>query len=128
MTTYAASIDQTEESANGCKFSAIAGTGGTTAGYPVKYDGSTAKTVVMCTTDEDIAIGLAATTQLIGEPVTVLSNGCKVLTPFTLTVGGRVGMSDDATAQLENFDDGTTIGICETGATTASVVRIQIQY
>ena len=126
MTTYAGSIDQTEESANGTKFSAIAGVGGVTAGYAVKYDGSTAKTVVLCTATSDIMIGIAATAETVGNPVTVLSNNCKVVVPATITVGGKVGIT---TGSLPcTYVSGGVLGICETAATLASVVRVQIQF
>jgi len=125
-TAYAGSIDQTEESANGGKFTAIAGTGGVTAGYAVKYDGSTAKTVILCTATSDIFIGVAAADAAEGALVTVLGNNCKVKVPATITIAGKVGIT---TGSLPcSYASGGVLGICETSAASASVIRVQIQY
>ncbi len=129
MTAYAGDIDQTEGSANGTKFTAIAGSGGVTAGDPIKYDGSTAKTVITSTTTTDIIIGIARDTAAEGAAVTVLSNGCKVKVPFTLTVGAAVGVGTGGTAgDLVDYSAGTYVGVVETSATLASVIRVQISY
>ena len=125
-TAYAGSIDQTEDSACGNKFTALAGVGGVTAGYAVKYDGSTAKTVIHCTATSDIFIGVAAADAAAGELVTVLGNNCKVKVPATITIAGKVGIT---TGSLPcTYSAGGTLGVCETAATLASVIRVQIQY
>lgn len=128
MATNSASIDKTESN-TGVKFSALVGTGGVTAGQPVKWDGSTANTVVASTTTSDIIVGLARDAVSEGGTVTVLSNGCLVKTPYTLTVGGQVGVGTGGTAgTLVDYSTGTYVGTVETEATTASIVRVQIQY
>ena len=128
MTTYAGSIDKTEPD-TGVKFAAAVGSGGVTAGQPVKWDGSNANTVVASTTTSDIVVGLARDTVSSTGTVTVLADGCLVLTPYTLTVGGKVGVGTSGTAgTLANYSTGTLVGTVQTGATTASVVRVQIQY
>jgi hypothetical protein len=128
MTSYPGSIDMTEPNV-GIKFSAIVGSGGVTAGQPVKWDGTNANTVVASTTTSDVIVGLARDTVSSAGKVTVLSNGCLVLTPYTLTVGGKVGVGTSGTAgTLVNYSSGTIVGTVDTGATTASIVRVNIQY
>lgn len=126
MTTYPASIDKTETSAYGETFPAIAGLGGVTAGYAVKWDGTTAKTVVAVTATSDVIVGVAATDAAAGAPVQILANGCKVVVPATITLGGKVGIT---TAGLPcTYSSGDILGICETSATLASIIRVQMQY
>jgi len=125
-TAYAASIDKTEESANGCKFSAIAG-GSITAGMAVKWNASTAKTVVVTSATSSICIGIAGNSASTGEMVTILGNNCKVVVPYTLTLGASAG----CTAAGEVIDwsvSGTRVGVCETSAASASVIRVRLQY
>ncbi|VVB58133.1 Uncharacterised protein [Candidatus Anstonella stagnisolia] len=125
MTSYAASIDRTEESANGCKFTAIA-SGAITAGNAVKYNGTTAKTVIVTSATSSLAVGVAATTVADGQPVLILSNGCKFLATETLTLGGKVGVA--ASGALTDFSANTVLGVVETGGAGTSVVKVQIQY
>ena len=128
MTSYAGSIDKTEPG-QGVKFSVIVGSGGITAGQPMKWDGSTARTAVASTTTSDVIIGLARDTVSAAGQVTVLGDGCLVKTPYTLTVGGKVGVGTSGTAgTLVDYSTGTVVGTVETGATTASIVRVQIQF
>jgi hypothetical protein len=127
MTSYAASIDLTE-TGNGLKFSATVGSGGVTAGQPVKWDGSGTNTVVASTTTTDIIVGLARDTVSATGVVTVLSNGCLVKTPYTLTLGGKVGVGTSGTAgTCVDYSTGVLVGTVVYGATTASVVRVNIQ-
>ena len=127
MTTYAGSIDKTE-AGQGVKFSATVGSGGVTAGQPVKWDGSNANTVIASTTTTDVVVGLARDTVSATGVVTVLSNGCLVKTPYTLTVGGKVGVGTSGTAgTLVNYSSGVLVGTVVTGATLASVVRVNVQ-
>ena len=125
MTTYAGSIDKTEPK-QGVKFSALVGLGGVTAGQPVMWDGSTANTVIACTASSDACIGLARDTVSAAGAVTVLGNGCLVLTPYTLTVGTKVGVGSGVLVDWSV--SGTVAGTTVTGASSASVVRVQIQY
>lgn len=129
MTSYGRSIDMSEPgTTQGIHFSAIVGSGGVTQGQPVVLT-TTSKTVIASTTTSDIVIGLAATTQIEGDSVDVLCNGCLVLTPYTLTGAGKVGVGTSGTAgTLVNYSSGTIVGYVVTSATTASVVRVQIQY
>ena len=126
MTTYDGSIDQTEDSANGTKFSAIAGAA-ITKGMALKFDGSTAKTVVVTTATSSLCIGIARNSATTGESVCVLSNGCKVVVPYTLTLGASAGCGA-AGAVADWSVSGTRVGVCETSAASASVLRIKIQY
>jgi phage baseplate assembly protein gpV len=123
MTSYPGSIDMTEPG-QGVKFSAIVGSGGVTAGYPVMWD-SANNTVVASTGTTDIIVGLARDTVASAGKVTVLGPGCLVLTPFTLTVGGKVTASGGA---LIDAGSGTIVGTVDTAGTLASQVRVQIQY
>ena len=128
MTTYAGSIDMTEAGI-GVKFSAVVGSSGVTAGYPVVWDGSHANTVIASTTSGDVVVGIARDTVSSGGTVTVLGPGCAVLTPFTLTVGGKVGCGVTGTAgQLVNWTAGTVVGTVDTSGALASIVRVSIQY
>ena len=127
MTSYAKCIDKTEAN-QGVKFTALVGSGGVTAGDPVKWSG-TAKTVVTSTTTSDVIVGIARDTIAENSSVCVLGDGCLVLTPFTLTVGGKVGVGTSGTAgDLVDYSTGTLVGTVETAGTLASVVRVQIQY
>jgi hypothetical protein len=125
MTSYSGSIDLTE-SLTGVKFSAIAGSGGVTVGTPVKWDGSNANTVVASGATSDVIVGIARDTAALNGAVTVLSDGCLVLVPYTLTVGGKVGL--DGSGGLTNWTTGTLVGTVVKSATLASWVRVQIQY
>lgn len=128
MTTYAGSIDKTEAGI-GVKFSATVGSGGVTAGQPVKWDGSNANTVVASTTTTDVVVGLARDTVSATRVVAVLADGCLVKTPYTLTVGGKVGVGTSGTAgTLVDYSSGTLVGTVVKSETTASVVRVSIQY
>ena len=124
MTTYAGSIDMTEPGI-GVKFTATVGSGGITAGYPVKWDGTNANTVVATTGSADVFVGVARDTVSSGGTVTVLGPGCLVLTPFTLVVGSKVGLS---TASLAAYSSGTICGTVDTAGTLASIVRVLTQY
>lgn len=124
MATYSGSIDMTEPGV-GVKFSAIVGSGGITAGYPVKWDGTNANTVVATTGSSDTFVGVARDTVSSGGTVLVLGPGCLALTPFTLTVGGKVGLN---TASLANYVSGTICGTVDTSGTLASQVRVLTQY
>ena len=125
-TTYGKDIDLTELQPAGIKFSAIVGTGGVVQGKPVMWDGSSANTVVACTGTSNIAVGIAAETQAtVGGVVKVLGPGCLVRVPYTLTVGGKVGIS---TADLGDYSTGTCLGTTVTSASSASVIRVAIQY
>ena len=128
MTTYAGKIDKTE-AGQGVKFSALVGAGGVTVGQPLKWDGSTANTVIASTTTTDVICGVAQeTVSTVGASVLVLSDGCLVKTPYTLTVGGKVGVGTSGTAgTLVNYSSGVLVGTVVAGATLASVVRISIQ-
>jgi len=128
MTSYTGSIDKSEGvGANqGIKFSCNAGSGGVTQGYAVKYDGTTAKKVVLPTATSDVIIGVAAETAAEGVEVLILGPGCKVKVPATITVGGKVGIT---TGGLPcTYSSGDVLGVCETSATLASVIRVGIQY
>jgi hypothetical protein len=128
MTSYSGSIDLTE-SLTGVKFSAVVGSGGVTAGQPVKWDGSNANTVVASTTTSDVVVGIARDTVSATGVVTVLADGCLVLTPYTLTVGLKTGVGTGGTAgTLVDYSSGTIVGSTVKSATTASWVRVQIQY
>lgn len=128
MTSYAGSIDKTETGV-GVKFSALVGSGGVSAGQPVKWDGSNAKTVVASTTTSDVIVGIARDTVSADGSVTVLGPGCLVLVPYTLTVGGKVGVGTSGTAgTLVDYSTGTVVGTVDTGAASASIVRVNIQY
>lgn len=128
MTTYAGSIDKTEPG-QGVKFSATVGSGGVTAGQPVKWDGSNANTVVASTTTTDIVVGIARDTVSAAGVVTVLSTGCLVKVPYTLTVGARVGVGTSGTAgTLVDYSSGVTVGSTVLSATLASWVRVNIQF
>lgn len=125
MTSYPASIDLTEGSANGEKFNMVVGSGGVTAGYAVKYDGSNPGTVVACTAASDVAVGIARDTVAAAGSVCVLGNGCLIQTAQTISYG-RVGITSGGVPCT--YSSGTYIGLCDTSATTASIVRIRIQY
>jgi hypothetical protein len=129
MTTYSGGIDLSESpGSQGVRYSMLVGSGGVTYGQPVKMS-STARTVVASTTTSDVVVGLAATTQSEGDTVTVLGPGCLAKTPYTLTQGGKVGLGTSGTAgTLVDYSSGTCVGWVETGATTASEVRINIQF
>ena len=124
MTSYAGSIDLTEPN-QGVKFTALVGSGGVTAGQPVKWDGSNANTVIACTATSDVIVGFARDTVSAAGSVTVLGDGCLVQTAYTLTVGAKVGVGSGVAI---DWTTGTIIGTTVTGATTASTVRVQIQY
>jgi hypothetical protein len=123
MTTYAASVDQTPTSANGNKFSATVGSGGVTAGCPVKWDGSGENTVVACSANTDACIGYARDTVAATYPVTVLGNHCWVKTGQTLTIGGKVEPSSSGNT-TQDYTSGTVIGTVLKAATLASVVKV----
>ena len=127
MTSYAKSIDKTEPM-QGVKFSATVGSGGVTAGQPVKMD-TTTNTVIASTTTSDVIVGIARDTVSAAGVVTVLSDGCLVLVPYTLTCGSKVGVGTSGTAgTLVDYSTGSTVGFTVQSATLASVVRVQIQY
>lgn len=128
MTSYAKSIDLTENLAHGCKFSAVVGTGGVTAGQIVKWDGATANTVIVCTANTDYAIGIARDTVSEGGSVLVLGNNCLVKTGQTLTVGARVGINNASTGYPVDYAAGTTFGSVVDGTTSASIIRIKTIY
>ena len=128
MTSYKGSIDMSEPGV-GVKFSALVGTGGVTAGQPVAFDGTTGNTVIASTTTSDIVVGLARDTVSSGGTVLILGPGCLVLTPYTLTVGGKVGVGTSGTAgTLVDYSTGTLVGTVDTAGTLASQVRVSIQY
>ncbi len=126
MTTYAKSIDQTEASANGSRFSVTVGAGGVSAGQTVKWDGVSSNTVIACSANSDLCIGIARDTVAAAGVVTVLGRNCRVKTNATLTVGGRVEPS--ATGYTQNYTNGTVIGTVITSATSASVIRLNPPY
>lgn len=126
MTTYAKSIDQTEASANGSRFSVTVGSGGVSAGQTVKWDGVSSNTAVACSGNTDLCIGIARDTVSAGGVVTVLGRNCRVKTNATLTVGGRVEPS--ATGYTQNYTAGTIIGTVITSAASASVIRLNPPY
>ena len=123
-TAYAASIDMSGESNNATRFTAIAG-GNITAGMAVKWNG-TAKTVVVTTANSSICIGIARDTVVSGDTVCILGNNCKVKVPYTLTLGGRLGCA--AAGEITDYSANTTIGVCETAAASASIMRVKLQY
>lgn len=127
MTTYAKSIDLTENQAHGCKFTATVGTGGVTAGYAVKWDGTNANTVVLCDAAADYCIGIARDTVAANGTVTVLGDGCLVKVPATITVGARVGITA-VTGLPCTWGSDTLIGTCDTSATLASIIRVKTDY
>lgn len=122
MTDYTADIDKTE-GLFGVKFSATVGSGGVTKGLPVKI--SADRTVVATSGATDVCVGIAKDTVAEGGAVTVLGNGCLVKVPFTLTVGARVGIS---TGNLADYSSGTVVGTTVVGATSASIVRVNLQH
>lgn len=126
MTTYAKSIDQTEDSAFGSRFSVTVGSGGVSAGQTVKWDGSHDNTVIACSANTDHCIGIAATTVSSGGVVLVLGRNCRVKTNATLTVGGSVEPS--ATGYTQNYTSGTVIGTVIKSASSASVIRLNPPY
>ena len=130
MTSYPSPIDKSEgQTQQGIRFTALVGSGGVTAGQPLKYDGTTAGTVVASTTTSDLIVGIAATTQSVGDQVMVLGNGCRVVVPYTLTINTKVGVGTSGTAgTLVDYSTGTCVGITETSATLASIIRVQVQY
>ena len=123
MTTYGKSIDQTEDSAHGCKFSATVGTGGVTAGQTVKWSG---ETVVACSANTDLCCGIARDTVSSGTSVTVLGDNCRVKTGQTLTAAARVEPSSAGTTQ--DYTSGTIIGTCIDSETSASILRVKVSY
>lgn len=125
MTAFPGSIDQTESN-QGVKVSYSVGTGGVTVGLAVKLDPTTANTVIATTADTDIIVGVARDTVAAGGVVTVLSDGCKVKTDQTITLGGKVGISPVGVP--ETYATGSVLGYCVDGSTLASLIRIQIQY
>lgn len=129
MTTYAKQIDLSEgQVQQGIRFSALVGVGGCTAGQPLTYDGTTAGTVVASTTTTDKIVGLAATAQSAGDYVTVLGDGCRVKVPYTLTINTKVGVGTSGTAgTLVDYSSGVMVGLTETSATLASIIRVRIQ-
>lgn len=129
MTSYASPIDHSEgQTSQGIRFTALVGLGGCTAGQPLKYDGTTAGTVVASTTTTDYVVGVAATTQSAGDQVMVLSDGCRVTVPYTLTMNTKVGVGTSGTAgTLVDYSAGVMVGLTETSATLASIIRIRIQ-
>lgn len=122
MTDYVKSINKTEGEF-GVKFTGTAGTGGTTAGYPVKY--SSNRTIVLASASTDIIIGIAQNTVSEGGAVNVLGSGCLVKVPFTLTAGSVVGF--DGT-NLEDYTSKTVVGYTWVNATSASIIRVKPQY
>lgn len=127
MTTYAASINKSETQPRGNSFGGITGSGGVTAGYAVRYSTITPGSVVLSNSSPaniSPCIGIALTTESSGSPVAIASNGCLVTTPFTLTQGGKVGITTGGA--LTNFTSGTCVGHVERAATLASVVRVLI--
>jgi len=127
MATNTKSIDQTEgEMGNGTKFTALVGTGGVTAGRCVKWDGSNANTVIQATSSSDTVIGIARDTKAASAAggVLVLSNGCRVDTSETLTVGGKVGC-EASTGKVVDFASGTVVG---TAIKATGEIRIQIEW
>ena len=126
MTTYPKSIDQTEASANGSRFSVTVGSGGVSAGQTVMWDGTNPNTVIACTANTDLCIGIARDTVAAAGVVTILGRNCRVKTNATLTVGGRVEPS--ATGYTQNYTSGTIIGTVIISATTASVIRMNPPY
>lgn len=131
MTTYGKSIDLSEApSQQGIRFSAKVGAVAVTRGQPVKYDGLTAGSVIPSTTTADLAIGVAAQTGATGDTILILGNGCRAVVPYTLTMNAKVGLGVTGTAgQLINWSSsGTVMGITETSATSASIIRIQVQW
>lgn len=126
MTTYAKSIDQTEASANGSRFSVTVGSGGVSAGQTVKWDGVSSNTVVACSGISDLCIGIARDTVAATGVVTVLGRNCRVKTNATLTIGARVEPS--ASGYTQTYTSGTIIGTVITAATTASIIRLNPPY
>ncbi len=125
MTTYGKSIDVSEgQTQQGVRFSALVGAVAVTVGQPLKYDGTTAGSVVPSAATSDYIVGVAATAGSTGDTIEVLGNGCRVRVPYTLTINTKVGVSAGA---LVDYSTGTCVGITETSATLASIVRIQIQ-
>lgn len=124
MTTFGPSVDLTPDSQSGQKQSLTVGTGGTTAGYPVKAD-TNANTVVPTGATSDIVLGIARDTVLVTGKVTVLGDGCIVKVPFTLTAGSKVGLS---TTDLCDYSTGTCVGVTLKSATLASIILVKIQY
>lgn len=128
MTTYSGSIDMTEPGM-GIKFSATVGSGGVTAGQPVKWDGSGTNTVVASTTTTESILGVARETASATGVVTVLSEGCLVKVPYTLTLGGKVGVGTAGTAgTLVDYSSGAIVGSVAYSATLASIIRVHIQF
>lgn len=122
MTSYGKSVDLTEANAgNGNVVSAVAGTGGTTAGCSLKLSGGT---VVKCTAKTDVFYGVALTTESAGAAVKVLRSGCKVKVAATLTADGYVQPKDGGSGEWEDYTNGNKVAIVETSATLASVIRI----
>ena len=130
MTTYGKDIDLTELQPAAIKFSAIDGAVAITQGQPVKWNGLAANTVIPSTTTTDVICGIAAeAATTAGDVLKVCGNGCLVRVPYTLTVGGKVGVGTSGTAgTLVNYISGTIVGTVVTGATLASVIRVGIQY
>ena len=122
MTSYPKSVDKTEaQMGNGNAVSMVVGTGGVTAGDTLKLS---AGTVVKATAKTDVFFGVAAETKSAGEDVKVLRTGCLVNSGTTLTADGYVQIEDGGTGGFEDYTDGVIIGIVETAATSASLVRI----
>jgi len=121
MTVYAGSIDKTE-TGQGNRCSCKVGSGGVTAGDSVYL--SADKTVVICTDKADECYGVALDTISADGYVTVLRTGCLVLVPVTLTVGVYVQPEHNGTGGWEDFTDGTKVAIVETGASSASQIRL----
>lgn len=122
MTDYVKSIDKTEGNF-GVKFSAKVGSGGVTAGKPVKI--SADRTVVSTAADTDVCVGIAQDTISENGVVTVLGNGCLVKVPYTLTAGSRVGLDG---AGLDDWTSNTAVGVTVVNSTSASVIRVALQY
>jgi len=125
MTAYYGSIDRSP-AGQSKSINCIAGSGGVTKGKAVKYDGTTARTVVACSAAADIAIGIANNTAAEGAQVQVFISGSIVETAYTLTVGARVGL--DGSGDIVDYSADTSIGVCVTAGTTSSDVLINIGY
>lgn len=122
MTTNAKSIYNTP-GYFGEILSAVAGSGGVTVGLPVKL--SDDRTVVLATAYNDKIIGIAGNTAAEGYAVQVIGNGNLVTVPYTLTSASLVQCDG---GDLADYTSGTIVGYVWASATSASIVKIQLQY
>jgi hypothetical protein len=120
VTTNAKAIDKTEGNmGNGNYRKVTLGSGGVTAGYALKLSSGLG---VVTSGNTSVCYGVALQTGVETDAVLVAGPGCRVKVPFTLTADGYVECA--SSGAIQDYTSGTKIGIVESSATLASIIRL----